>query len=110
MAISRQILSASTNGGPVLIQATSSNGTTIHTADSSGKDELWLWVTNNSNASVKVTMEFGGTANITEQTLAAEDGLVLVSPGLTFTGSLVVKAFAGTANVTQAFGYVNRIT
>lgn len=110
MAISRTLLSASTNGGPVLVQATATAGTTIHTADASAKDELWLWATNNSNTSVKLTMEFGGAGNITEQTLAAEDGLVLVSPGLTFTGSLVIRAFAGTANVTQCFGYVNRIS
>ena len=34
----------------------------------------------------------------------------MVVPGLVLTGSLVVKAFAGTANVLLVNGYVNRIT
>ena len=39
-----------------------------------------------------------------------EAGLVTVIPGLLLTGSLVVKAFAGTANVIVLHGFVNRIT
>jgi hypothetical protein len=36
-------------------------------------------------------------------------GLVLIAPGILLTNSLVVKAFAGTANVVTIVGYVNRI-
>jgi len=56
---------------------------------------------------------FGGVAapdDHIEINIGAEGtGLVLVSPGLLLTNSLVVKAFAGTANVVTLTGYVNRI-
>jgi hypothetical protein len=44
-----------------------------------------------------------------EVTVLPEAGLVTVIPGLLLTGSLVVKAFAGTTNVIVLHGFVNRI-
>jgi hypothetical protein len=62
---------------------------------------------------VKITVEWGeATApdgNI-EVTIPGESGYLMVVPGLVLTGSLVVKAFAGTANVLLVNGYVNRIS
>ena len=58
-------------------------------------------------------MEFGGTAapdDLIEVTIPPEAGPVLVIPGWTLTNSLVVKAFAESANVVLVNGYVNRIT
>ncbi len=112
---SKVLLSGSTNGKQIKVAATSTAGTTIHTATSgsSNLDEIWLYAVNSSASSVKLTIEWGeATApdgNI-EVVVPAEDGYMLVAPGLLLQNSLVVKAFAATANVILINGYVNRIT
>ena len=102
----------------VLVAATATAGTAIHTASATATtiDEIWLYAVNSSTSAVKLTIEWGeATApngNI-ELTIAAESGLVLVSPGLVMQGNAtakVVRAFAATANVIVIHGYVNRIT
>ena len=106
-------LSGSTDGKAVKVAATATAGTTIHTAHATALDEIWLYAHNSSAATVKLTLEFGGTAapdDHIEINIGAEGtGLVLVAPGLLLTNSLVVKAFAATANVITLTGYVNRI-
>jgi len=106
-------LSGSTDGKAVKVAATATAGTTIHTAHATALDEIWLYAHNSSASTVKLTLEFGGTAapdDHIEINIGAEGtGLVLVSPGLLLTNSLIVKAFAGTANVVTLTGYVNRI-
>jgi hypothetical protein len=49
---SKVLLSGSTNGASVLVAATSTPGTTIHTAVSgtSSLDEIWLYADNSSSA------------------------------------------------------------
>ncbi len=110
---SKQILSGSTNGKQIKVAATATAGTTIHTAHATALDEIWIYAFNSSASSVKLTIEYGeATApdgNI-EVTVLPEAGLVTIIPGLILTNSLVVKAFAGTANVIMLSGYVNRIT
>jgi len=105
-------------GLAVKVAATATAGTAIHTASATATtiDEIWLYAVNTSASAVKLTIEWGeATApdgNI-ELTVAAESGLVLVSPGLLLQGNAtpkVVKAFAATANVITIHGYVNRIT
>lgn len=106
-------LSGSTDGKAIKVAATATAGTTIHTAHATALDEIWLYAHNSSSSTVKLTLEFGGTAapdDHIEINIGAEGvGLVLVSPGLILTNSLVVRAFAGTANVVTLTGYVNRI-
>jgi hypothetical protein len=62
---------------------------------------------------VALTLEFGG-ATVPDQnivvTLPYKSGLVPVVPGLILQNGLVVKAFAGTANVITLIGFVNAIT
>ncbi len=109
------LLSGSTNGKAIKVAATATLGTTIHTAGSgtSVLDEIWLYAVNSSSSAVKLTIEWGeATApdgNI-EKTIPAEDGLYCVVPGLLLQNSLVVTAFAGTANVITIHGFVNRIS
>ena len=106
-------LSGSTDGKQIKVAATATAGTTIHTAHATSLDEIWLWAVNSSTTAVKITVEWGeATApdgNI-EVTIPGESGYLMVVPGLILTNSLVVKAFAGTANVLLVNGYVNRIT
>ena len=106
-------LSGSTDGKQIKVAATATAGTTIHTAHATSLDEVWLWAVNSSTSAVKLTIEWGeATApdgNV-EVTVPAEAGYMLVIPGVILTNSLVVKAFAATANVILINGYVNRIT
>ena len=115
-SIERIALSGSTNGRMIKVAATGTPGTTLHTATASTSDtfdEIWLWAVNSDSSARKLTIEFGGVAapdDLIEVTIPAEDGLYLVVPGLTLTNSLVVRAFAATANVLSINGFVNRIT
>jgi hypothetical protein len=112
---SKRLLSGSTNGKGIKVVQTATAGTTIHTAVSgaSDLDELWVYAVNSSGVDVKLTLEWGeATApdgNI-EITVPAESGLMLLTPGLLLQNSLVLKAFAGSANVIIIHGYCNRIT
>jgi hypothetical protein len=114
----KTILSGSTDGLPILVAATATAGTTIHTASSSTSvlDEIWIYAMNTAAASKKLTVEFGGTTSpdhLFELTIQPESGLVLVVPGLILKGNatpLVVRAFAETTNVVTISGYVNRIS
>jgi len=115
---SKQILSGSTDGKGVLVVATATAGTLIHTASTSTSvlDEVWLYAVNTSASDVKLTIEWGeATApngNI-EYTVKAENGLYLIVSGLLLKGNataLTVRAFAATASVIVLHGYVNRIT
>jgi len=106
-------LSGGTTGKNIKVVATATAGTLIHTAHATSIDEIWLWCVNSDTVDRKLTIEFGGVAapdDLIEVTIPAEDGLYLVVPGLTLTNSLVVRAFAATANVLSCNGFVNRIT
>ena len=109
---SKVALSGASNGLNNKIAATSSAGDTVHTSHSTALDEIWLYACNTSGSDVKLSVEWGATSDderLTEVTIGAEAGWVLVIPGLLLTSSLVVKAFAATTNVVNVNGYVNRI-
>lgn len=113
MAFTKVKLSGSTDGKQISITATASAGTTIHTAHATNLDEIWLWATNTSAVPVKLTIEYGGTttADLIEQFIQPESGLVLLVPGSSpLTNSLVVAAFADTTAVVNVQGFVNRIS
>ena len=106
-------LSGGTDGKNIKVAATSTPGTTSHTAHATDLDEIWLYAVNSDTSARKLTIEFGGTSapdDLIELTIQPESGLVLVVPGLVLTNSLVVKAFAASANLVLINGYVNRIT
>ncbi len=114
-------LSASADGKPILIAATATAGTLLHTATrekAEGRppaggifDEVWLYLVNNSAADVLVTIEYGDAEvghNI-QYTVTARDGLKCVLPGLILANGYTIRAFAGTTNVVSAVGYVNQV-
>ena len=112
-------LSGSTDGRPVLVAATATAGTVIHTGSGTATtyDEIWLYAINTHSADVKLTVEWGGVTSpndLIEQTITTEAGLTLVAPGLLIKGNastaLIVRAFAATTNVISIHGYVNQIT
>jgi len=111
----KQLLSGSTNGKQIKVSATSTPGTTIHTAVSgtTGLDEVWIYAVNSDSTSRKLTIEWGETTSpdgLIELTIPAESGYTLVIPGLLIQNSLVIRAFAATANVILVNGYVNRVS
>jgi len=106
------------DGLGILVAATATAGTAIHTASSTATtiDELWLYAYNNHSADILLTIEFGGVTapkDVIKDTITTQDGLILVVAGLVIQGNAtpkVVRAFAATANQISLFGYVNRIT
>ena len=106
------------DGLGILVAATATAGTAIHTASSTATtiDELWLYAYNNHSADILLTVEFGGVTapkDVIKDTITTQDGLILVVAGLLIQGNAtpkVVRAFAATANQISLFGYVNRIT
>ncbi len=112
------LLSGSSQGQPILIAATSSPGTTIHSTGTSGSiiDNVTLYAHNTDTTARKLTVELGGTgtANTIEVTIPAEAGLMLVLPQLPLTGTgsaaKTVAAFCATTNVVAVSGFVDRIS
>lgn len=110
-------LSGSTDGKAILVAATSTAGTLIHTAVSGTTagtfDEIWLWAYNGHTANVVLTIEFGG-ATVPDQnivlTIPCKSGLMAVVPGFILQNGMVVRAFAATTNVITINGFVNSIT
>ena len=106
------------DGLGILVAATATAGTAIHTASTTATtiDELWLYGYNNETSSVVLTIEYGGVTSpkdVIKSTMAAQGGLVLLVAGLVLQGNAtpkIVRAFAATANKISIFGYVNRIT
>jgi hypothetical protein len=101
------------NGRGIKVAATSSAGTTIHTAVSGTTDIdiIYLYAVNTDSTDRKLTLEWGGTSapdDLIEVTIEAESGLKLIAPGIPLQNSLVVKAFAAEANVIIIHGYVHR--
>lgn len=119
MALTKVLLSGSTNGRGIKVAATATAGTTIHATGTSSAviDEVWLYAYNSDTSAVELTIELGGVTapddNI-KLSIPAKSGLTLVLPGLTLTGTgaaaSTIRAFAGTANVIVMTGYVNRIS
>jgi len=111
---SKELLSGSTNGKGILVAATATAGTLIHTAvtGTTDLDEIWLYAVNTHSADIKLTLEWGEATepngNI-EQTVPTESGLMLLVPGLLLQNGLTVNAFAGTANEIVIHGYANKI-
>ncbi len=111
--ITKLNLSASTGGRPIKIVAVATLGTPIHVSHATDLDELWLWAVNSDSVDRKLTIEAGGVTSpddLIEFTVPAEDGLHLVIPGIPYTGTITIGAFAAAANVVMVSGYVNRIS
>ena len=111
---SRELLSASTDGRAIVIAATATPGTLIHTAAVVGVlDEVWLWVAN-SGALTNITLEWGGVGAANQMTttypVAASSAALLLVPGFVLTNGLTVRAFVANANRLNVAGYVNRYT
>ena len=113
-ALTPVIPSGSTNGRAVLVVATATAGTILHTAvtGTADMDEIYVWAFNDHTADVLLTIEFGGVttpADTIRYTVPFNDGLHLIIPGIRLQNGLVVRAFAGTASVVTCAININRL-
>lgn len=113
---SRQLLSGSTSGRPIPVAATVTPGTLLHTAltGSAGFDEIYLWVTNVTNAARLLTLEWGGVGDpadhmVKQFSIPANSPPIPIATGQVLNGGLIVRAFADAASALNVTGYVNRI-
>lgn len=111
---SKRLLSGSTNGRGIKVAATATPGTLVHTAvvGTTNMDEVWLYVYNSHSTTVQLTIEWGGVTGPDDHIkvgVPSQQGLLLVVPGLIIQNELVVRAFAGTADVLVITGFVHRI-
>ncbi len=105
-------LSGSTDGKLIKVTQNATAGDVIHTAHATALDEIYLYACNTSTAAILLTIEWGGVASPDDHvqfSIPPESGLYLVIPGLILTNSLVVRAFAASANLITIGGFVNRI-
>jgi hypothetical protein len=115
MTFTKALLSGSTNGKQIKVTA-STNGTaiTIHTATSStsGFDEVWLYAYNDDSVQHTLTILWGGTTepdNAMRFVIPSKSGRFLCVDGALLQNSLVVKAYADTANFVVIDGFVNNM-
>ena len=108
-------LSGSTDGRMILVVATATPGTLIHTAGSvtgdDNYDDILLEAVNSDTVDRKLTIEWGGVTvpnDLVEQVIPAEAGLFLIVRGI-LQNALVVRAFCATANVVMIRGQVWRV-
>ena len=116
MATTRSYLSGSTSGKPIPIAATATPGTTIHTAPAAPNyDSVFIFVSNVTGTAATLTIEFGGTSDpgdhlVKGYSIAPNSAPVPIAMGQVMSGTLVIKAFSGTANALNATGYILRTT
>ncbi len=108
-------LSGSSNGKNIKVTGTATaSSVVLHTAISGTNnfDEIFIYAVNTSSASVELTIEWGGATSPDDLIIAIvlpKEGLYLVVPGLILGNGNVVNAFAGSADVINLSGYVQRI-
>lgn len=108
------VLSGSTNGRPIPVAATATPGTAIHTAGATGYEEVFLWASNVTAGAANLTVEFGGVGDPTDHlvkaySIPANSLPIPIALGQRISGSVVVRAFSGTASAINVTGYVNRV-
>ncbi len=109
------VLSGSTRGRPVLITATASTGTTLHTATTTAGevDRIFIWLANTDDEAQTVTLEFGATGASSEvEILVPPHEKVLAVDGELLGGAATdtITAYASTGSVVKATGRVERLS
>lgn len=111
----KRVLSGSSNGRGILVVATASPGTLIHTAvaGTTDFDEVYLEAVNTHSVAVTVTIEWGEATNPNGRipgVVPPQSGLYMLVPGNVIQNGLEIRVFASITNVVVIHGFVNRIT
>ena len=115
MTFTKDHFSGSTDGLPIkVVNTVLASADTIHTsvANATDFDEVWLYAVNNDTVNRKLTICWGGLTNVDHTiafTVAPQEGLKCIIPGLVIQNSKVIKAFAEVANKITISGFINRI-
>jgi hypothetical protein len=107
--VSQTPLSGSTNGQPVLVVATATLGTTVHTAGAgtTNTDHITnLWAANTSGGGVLLSVERGTATTTKLETFTIPANSSLQLPNLSLNNGQVLTMFAGSANVINITGKV----
>lgn len=113
--ITKQLLSGSNGGQPILITAiTSGSANQIHTSVSgtSSYDEIWLYASNSTTASLSCSLNWGSQiepTNLIRVLLPAGSGRILIADGMLLNNSKTVYAYATSASLIVVDGFVNNI-
>lgn len=108
-------LSESTNGRQILVAATATPGTLIHTAIS-GTDEVdsvYLEAVNESGHKVILTIEWGGTTDpddLVQIEIPTGRGPIVVCDRRRINNGLAIRAFTDIASSVAIYGEVDRYT
>lgn len=115
--VTKRMLSGSTNGRGILVVATATPGTLIHTSTASTNagtwDEIWLYAFNSNNADVAITIELGGVTVPNDNIKVAipfQQGRFLVLDGAILQNGAVVRAWGSSGSLIVVTGFVNQIT
>ena len=113
--VTRVGLSGSADGEMILVTATSTVGTTIHTStnqvSASRYDEVWLFASNSHSSAVELTIEIDVANTSTSHFIISvpkDDGLYVVLPGVSVHNGKLITAFAATGSVINIVGYVEQ--
>lgn len=113
-AHTRQVLSSSTDGRPILIATTTGSGDAVHTvsATSGVIEEVWLWASNTSASTITVDVYWGGTTDPDDKLRYRIDAGVTstIVPGISLQNGLTVKVRASVTNVCTVAGHSNILT
>jgi len=116
VTVYKRHLSGAADGLAILVAATSTAGTTIHTAVAGTTDgtfdEVWIYASNIHTADVTLTIEWGDATSTNNIVMGIpfKQGLYLIIPGFILHNGKTVKAFASTTNVICITGWVNTMT
>ena len=116
---SRQILSGSTNGRPIILN-TATAGVEVHTVQATStaaRESLWLWARNNDNSAAQMTLVLiSATATNTMPVFLAarsdpNEAYKKVFLGVPLVGTdTMVRAYTATiSNAVTLLGFVNRV-
>jgi len=113
----RLLLSGAGAGGiPIIVVATATPGTLIHTAvaGTASFDEVYLWVSNVTASDATLTIEWGSVVDpgglMTKAVVVpANSPPTQISFGVPVNGTVIVRAFSGTASALNITGFINRI-
>ena len=106
-------LSASTDGRPIVVTATASAGTTIHTcaAGSNEAEVIEIWASNISTSTTRTLyLELGGTSTSDQVCIDIRPKTVMQVLTVRLTGSVVIKAYEASGADVRVWGFMDRWT